>query len=45
MERLASEGLASLPSDNLSAALDRLGLPLEGNPVSERLAELRQDER
>lgn len=45
LERLASEGLASLPSGSVSAALDRLGLPLEGNPVSERLAELRQDER
>lgn len=43
--RLASEGLASLPSESVSATLDRLGLPLEGNPVSERLAGLRQDER
>ncbi|MCY4371246.1 MAG: type II toxin-antitoxin system prevent-host-death family antitoxin [bacterium] len=45
LERLASEGLADPPSDDLSAALDRLGLPLDANPVSDRLAELRQDER
>ncbi len=45
LERLASEGLADPPSEDLSAALDRLGLPIEGNQVSERLAELRRDER
>lgn len=45
MERLAAEGLADLPSEGLSVALDRLGLPMEGNPVSERLAALRRDER
>ena len=45
LERLASEGLADLPSEDLSAALDRLDLPLDGYPVSERLAELRRDER
>lgn len=45
LERLAAEGLADPPSEALSATLDRLGLPLEGNPISERLAELRLDER
>lgn len=45
LERLASEGLADPPSGDLSAALDRLGLPIEGSPVSERLAALRRDER
>ena len=45
MERLAAEGLADPPAEGLSAALDRLGLPIEGSPVSERLAALRRDER
>ncbi len=45
LERLASEGLADPPAEDLTAVLDRLGLPLEGSPVSKRLAELRRDER
>ena len=46
LQRLALEGLADSPSsEGLSEALDRLGLPLDGNPVSERLVELRRDER
>ncbi|MXZ69050.1 MAG: type II toxin-antitoxin system prevent-host-death family antitoxin [Acidimicrobiia bacterium] len=45
LERLASEGLADPLSEGLSAALDRLGLPLDTDPVSARLAELRRDER
>lgn len=49
LERLAAEGLASLANEGLSAALERLGPPLEvppeGHSPSERLAELRRDER
>lgn len=49
LERLAAEGLASLANEDLSAALERLGPPLEdpheGASPSERLAELRSDER
>ncbi len=45
LARLASEGLADTPSGDLLMAIDRLGLPLEADPVSGRLADLRRDER
>ena len=49
LERLAAEGLVTLATENLDEVMDRLGLPLEippgVQPPSERLAELRRDER
>ena len=49
LERLASEGLVTLATEDLDEVMDRLGLPLEippgVQPPSERLAELRRDER
>ena len=46
LERLASEGLADLPpEEDISEIGERLGLPVEGGPISERLAELRRYER
>lgn len=49
LERLASEGLVTLATEDLGEVMDRLGLPLEIPPgvqsPSERLAELRRDER
>ncbi|MCY3651474.1 MAG: hypothetical protein OXG89_00360 [bacterium] len=46
MEQLASEGLADLPpEEDISEIGERLGLPVEGGPISERLAELRRYER
>lgn len=45
LERLVSEGLASMPVDDLSAKLRQLGPPLKGLPMSDRLAELRSHER
>ena len=49
LERLAAEGLVTLATENLDEVTDRLGLPLEippgVQPPSERLAELRRDER
>ena len=45
LERLAAEGLTSLPAEGLSVALERLGPPPAGPPVSDRLAVLRRDER
>ena len=45
LERLAAEGLASLPSEGLSVVVERLGPPLSGYPLSKRLTELRQHER
>ena len=49
LERLAAEGLVTLATQDLDEVMERLGLPLE-IPVdqqspSERLAELRRDER
>ncbi len=46
LEQLASEGLADLPpEEDISEIGERLGLPVEGGPISERLAELRRYER
>ena len=49
LERLAAEGLVTLATENLDEVMERLGLPLEIPPgeqsPSERLAELRRDER
>ncbi|MCY3580531.1 MAG: hypothetical protein OXH95_04315 [bacterium] len=46
LEQLASEGLADPPpEEDISEIGERLGLPLEGEPISERLTELRQYER
>ena len=45
LERLVAEGLASLPTEGLPEVLERLGPPLPGPPVSDRLAALRRDER
>ena len=49
LERLAVEGLVELATEDLDEVMDRLGLPLEippgVQPPSERLAELRRDER
>ena len=49
LERLAAEGLVTLATENLDEVMERLGLPLEmpagQQSPSERLAELRRDER
>ena len=45
LDRLAAEGLADPPSEALFVVLDSLGLPLDASPASDRLAELRRDER
>ena len=49
LEQLASEGLVTLATEDPGEVLDRLGLPMEIPPEvqspSERLAELRRDER
>lgn len=49
LERLAAEGLVTLATEDPDEVMDRLGLPLEippgVQPPSERLAELRRDER
>ena len=49
LEQLASEGLVTLATKDLDEVLERHGLPLEippgVQPPSERLAELRRDER
>ena len=49
LERLAAEGLVTLATEDLDEVMDRLGLPLAlppgVQPPSERLAELRRDER
>ena len=49
LERLASEGIITLATEDLDEVMDRLGLPLEippgVQPPSERLAELRRHER
>ena len=49
LERLAAEGLVTLATEDLDEVMDRLGLPREippgVQPPSERLAELRRDER
>ena len=49
LDRLISEGLVTPPTKDLDEVMDRLGLPLEippgVQPPSERLAELRRDER
>ncbi len=50
LERLAAEGLVTLATENLDEVMERHGLPLAHDPrtgpsPSERLAELRRDER